>query len=104
MGSFKDQLQKDYDVFFNAQEFAETALIDGRPVTIILDRETLKKRAETEFEGLGAGAILYFAPASAFPGQPKLGSTQFFNKRQMIVIDVRETDGLLEIILDQTRG
>lgn len=100
---FKEQTQKDMAVFFNSSEFAETVLIDGEPVDVIIDKEQLKKR-EIEFDGLGAGAILYFAPVSAFSEKPAFRNSQRFGKRLMYIVDVQEVDGTYEIILDHTTG
>ena len=40
--TFKEQVKADIDnVFFNTDEFAETVVIDGKPVPIILDNDSL---------------------------------------------------------------
>ena len=42
MKSFKEQLEKDLDsVFFNMDEFAETHMIDGKEVPIVLDNDRI---------------------------------------------------------------
>lgn len=39
MSAFKDQLNKDLDIFFNPAEFGEEHVIDGKPVTCVIDND-----------------------------------------------------------------
>lgn len=101
---FKDQITSDIGVFLNSDEFAETVQIDGEPKQVVIDEDRLLKRAATEYEGISAGLILYFIPASSFPSKPSIGSTQLFNGRLMFVDDVKSNVGVYEILLNQNRS
>jgi len=58
---FKDTVAADIDnVFFNEAEFAEVAIIDGRPVPIILDDDVLNGKMEAYALGQAEGEQLIF--------------------------------------------
>ena len=64
MKSFKEQLEKDLDsVFFNMDEFAETHMIDGKEVPIVLDNDRiieLSMGKTVETRGIFTDDILFF--------------------------------------------
>jgi len=102
--SLKDQIQADLDIFFNTDEFGEVHKINGRELTIIVDNERLMERTKKEFDGVSIGELLYFVKASEYGEKPVIGEAQRFDKRQMYVVDVKESDGVYEIILTQNLG
>ncbi|WP_044480443.1 hypothetical protein [Paenibacillus antibioticophila] len=103
--SFKDQLAQDIEtVFFNYNEFADEAIIDGKKQIVIIDDEQLKKRAEKEYIGISAGLLLYFIPKSALDKEPAIGDVQKFNNKLYYVEDVKEVDNVYEIVLNTNRG
>lgn len=96
---FKDFLKKDLSTFFNIGEFAETHLIDGRQVNVIIDNDRLQHRSKNEYEGVHVGDLLYFARIEDFIENPKIDSIQVFGKVRYIIFDVRKSNGMYEIIL-----
>jgi hypothetical protein len=58
---FKDTVAADIDnVFFNEAEFADEAIIDGKPVPIILDDDILNGKMEAYSLGQAEGEQLIF--------------------------------------------
>jgi len=58
---FKDTVAADIDnAFFNAAEFAEEAIIDGKPIPIILDDDILNGKMEAYALGQAEGEQLIF--------------------------------------------
>ena len=104
MPSFKDYLQQDLNIFFNPDEFGEVHKINGRDLTVIIDNERLMERTKKEFDGISIGELLYFVKASDYGERPTIGKAQKFDKRQMYVADVKDSDGIYEIILSQNLG
>lgn len=105
MAKFKDYLNSDLNgLFFNADEFAEVHTIGTRQLNIVVDNDRLMYRSKKEFDGITVGEILYFVNAAEYGQKPKEGESQFFDGRNMQVFDVREDDGMYEIILHQNRG
>jgi len=102
--NFKDQLKADLDIFFDPDVFGEVHKINGRDLTIVVDNERLMERKEKEFDGVSIGELLYFVKASDYGTSPKINEAQRFDNRQMYVADVKETDGIYEIILTQNLG
>jgi len=101
---FKDYLQQDLNIFFNPDEFGEVHKINGRDLTVIVDNERLMERTKKEFDGISIGELLYFVKASDYGERPTIGEAQKFDKRQMYVVDVRDSDGVYEIILSRNYG
>jgi hypothetical protein len=103
--SFKEFVVQDLQAFINADEFATAHNIDGRTLNVIVDNDRLIQRSKKEFDGITVGELLYFVEVSAFGSErPKPRNSQNFDKRLMYVFDVREYDGIYEIILSQNRG
>jgi len=58
---FKEQVEADIDnVFFKTEEFAESVVIDGKPVPIILDNDALQGVSELYALGLAEGEQFIF--------------------------------------------
>lgn len=102
--SFKEMIQNDMNVFFNADEFGEEHAINGITHNLIVDSEALKERIKDEFDGVSVGEILYFVKESEFGPLPAINSVQIFDNRQLFVIDAKTDMGMHEIILSQNRG
>lgn len=104
MNAFKDLILQDLSsVFFNPDEFSGTHKINGRDMTVILDDDRLSQRIQKDFDGMVIGEILYFVKKSEYGEKPSIGEPQRFDKRQMYITDVKEPDGMYEIILSQNR-
>lgn len=104
MSTFKDYLQQDMGTFFNPDEFGKTHKINGRDLTVVLDNERLVERTNKEFDGISVGELLYFVRASEYGEIPSINEAQKFGTRLMYVTDVKESDGVYEIILSQNMG
>lgn len=103
--NFKEQAELDISrVFFNADEFSDQAIIDGYELTVQIDDDQLKHRAEKEYFGITTGMLLYFTATSSFSERPGIGDRQLFNHKMYWVEDVREHAGVYEILLNQNRG
>jgi hypothetical protein len=102
--SFKNHIAADISTFIDADEFADSVMIDGISLSVVIDAERLKERAATEYGGVTTGMILYFIPVSAFSSRPSVGSSQRFKNRMMYIEDVREDNGVYEVILNQNRS
>lgn len=103
--NFKDFANQDLQTFINADEFAAIHTIDGRPLNVIVDNDRLMERSKKEFDGISVGELLYFVSVSDYGDvKPKPRDSQKFDKRQMYIFDVREDEGMYEIILSQNRG
>lgn len=101
---FKDFAEKELQAIFCGDEFETIHFIDGQQVAITIDNDRLKERVLKEYESISVGEILYFVPVSKLKKKPVRGGFQMLDGRQYIVFDVREDNGLLEVILTQNRG
>lgn len=96
---FKDLLKKDLNTFFNISEFAETHLIEGNHVDVIIDNDRLEERSKKEYEGIYVGDLLYFAKIENFLKPPIVDELQRFDGKIYTVFDVRKAHNMYEIIL-----
>lgn len=101
---FKDFAEKELQAIFCGDEFETNHLIDGLQVAITIDNDHLKERVLKEYESISVGEILYFVPVNKLKKKPVRGGFQMLDGRQYTVFDVREDNGLLEVILTQNRG
>lgn len=104
--SFKDHVAADLDnVFFNPNEFCETAIIDGKEMLVMIDNERLQERAEKEYGSVTTGLLLYYVRVSEYGLRaPEVGSAQIFNGQLFYVASITEKFDMYEILLSQNRG
>lgn len=100
----KDYFLKDIDTFINIDEFGEMHLIDGKDVEVIIDNDQLKERSKKEYDGISIGEILFYVRKGDLIKTPKEGAPMFFDNKQMYIFNVREDNGIYEIILNQNVG
>jgi hypothetical protein len=85
----------------NTDEFAEEYTINGQSKHIMVDNDRLSSRIQKDFDGNVVGNILYFIKASEYGLRaPKPGDAQKFDSKPCTITDVKENDGIYEIILD----
>lgn len=86
--------------FINIDEFAEEMMINGNSVNVVIDGESLKKyNLKSDAEGLARGELLFYAPVSSFLEEPFIDGTIEVNNRPCTIIDLKEDEGMYEIIL-----
>ncbi len=98
--NFKDIIASDTDIFLNNNEFADTCIINGVSVTVLVDVDKLKERHTKDFDGALIGDILYFIKINDYPsGNPKAGDAQVFNNKVCTIEDVKKDKDIYEIII-----
>lgn len=102
--SLKEQLKKDFNIFINPDEFADTHRIDGKTLNIVVDDDKLEERKNKNFDGTSVEEVLYYVKADDLGELPSIGSSQKFDGRYMLVTSARNANGMYEIILSQNRG
>ncbi|PAQ15066.1 hypothetical protein CD798_08465 [Bacillaceae bacterium SAOS 7] len=101
MVNFKDFLEADIkNTFFNVNEFASEAVINGSTMKIVEDdHELVKYNLKAEGEGLARGELLFYAPVSAFEEKPFVGLRVRVDKKPYEVLDITESLGVYSIVL-----
>ena len=100
--SFKDIVNTDMSIFINPDEFGETHRINGQQIEVVVDADRLSWRHSKDYEGNMVGDLLYFVNISVYPwAKPKIGEVQTFDGKPYTVFDVKEPDGMYEIILQR---
>lgn len=101
MNAFREQMNKDFQSIFNA-EFAESKLINGVSVQVIIDNEKLKEFRKKEYDGIYSCDLLFSVRAAELK-KPKIDEVMFFNGKQYTVIECTGQD-IYEIVLSSNRS
>ena len=96
--SLKEVIASDIDdVFFDTDEFAEIATVDGKPVPIILDNDALNGKSELYTAGLSEGEQLIFIKQKDMLRRPMEGEQITINGKQWYVRHSLLNMGVYEI-------
>jgi hypothetical protein len=102
---FKDVIAADIDnVFFNAKEFAENAMIDGRSVPIILDDNALQGKSDVYAMGLAEGERLIFIKEKDMHRLPQPGDQMSIGDEQWYVRHAVSNAGVFELRIGRERA
>ena len=95
---FKEQAAADIDnVFFRTDEFAEVAIIDGKPVPISFDNDALNGKSEIYARGLAEGELFFFIKQKDLFRIPQPGERMTINEKQWYVKHAFNNAGVYEI-------
>jgi hypothetical protein len=102
---FKDVIAEDVDkVFFNTNEFAENAMIDGKSVPIILDDDALQGKSDVYAMGLADGERLIFIKEKDLRRLPQPGEQMTIGDKQWYVRHAVSNAGVFELRIGRDRG
>lgn len=110
--SLKDRLAKDRDrVFFNEQELAELANIDGDEVLVIPIVDDIHKRpllystgADSYAQGVYQTSLSFFVRKDDLGYTPEENQLMHFNQKSYTVAHVSEDMGVFEITLESNES
>ena len=100
--NLKDTLEIDLsNVFFNADEFAEVAIIDGNKVLVVIDEQKLNGHSsKSGGEGLISNGLLFHVQKDELPFDPYPGKDVVFNGKFYYISDVKKPMGMFSITLE----
>ena len=102
--SLKDVIAEDIEnVFFNTDEISEEAIIDGKPVPIILDNDSLNGKSEIYAMGLAEGEQLIFVKQKDLKRLPLPGDQMTIGEKQWYVRHAISDMGVYEIRIGRTQ-
>ena len=102
--SLKEVIAEDVDnIFFDTDEFAEIAIIDGREVPIILDNDALNGKSDVYAMGLAEGEQLIFIKQKDLHRLPQPGEQMTINDKQWYVRHAISNAGVFELRIGRER-
>lgn len=105
---FKKRITKDIGrVFLSNNFFGEEAIINGMPVTVVIDEDALRERnlAIVKSGKLHADDILFYCAKSFFKnGVPRPENLMEFNDKEYSITSVKDDMGMLTITLQRYGG
>ena len=98
--NFKDTVLNDIDnVFFNMDEFAENANIDGNSVAIVMDTDMLNElKLKNNGEGLANSELLFHVKKEDLNFEPFVGQDITFNGKLYYIKSIPAADDWLYTI------
>ena len=107
--SFKEILQQDVKaVFLNPLEFGETHLVNGKPMTIVLDDvENIEreKKMKSSMDGIHARQVFFYVAADEFGGPlPAQDTYLTLDGGTYRVVDATDECGMYAITLEANRS
>lgn len=101
--TFKEQIGLDINnVFINTNEFAEVLIWNGETISAVLDNDQLNNK-KLDNDMLVEGDYLVFVAVSEFETAPNVGDAVKFKDKKLTIIDVKEDDGMYELVLMESR-
>lgn len=101
--TLKEQMAGDVaDLFFMLDDFGEEHKVEGRPVTVVHDADTLQT-LKTQDIGLAEATLLIYARVADLPERRMPGSFINYDGREMLVVDWSENYGVAAVALKQNR-
>lgn len=109
MLTFKNQIAADiFSTFLNLREFADTHVIDGREMTVVLDENELLERDKSKMGISSPGTYrsrrLIFVTKNDLGGRPALGRQMTLDGKLFRVSDCTEEAGILAIELEAVKS
>lgn len=99
--NFKEQIERDLDVFLNRDEFAELHRVEGVQITVVVDDDQLNKLKQGQILGLVEADMLLMGRESDFPARLEPGRLLNVDGREMLVTNSGTAAGLVEVALRQ---
>ncbi len=96
--NFKEQIEKDLNIFFDPEVFGEYHYIDRKEVLIVIDNELLKIKNEKEYDGIIQADVFYFVKISDID-EPVSGDVQNFDGVLYTVLECKPNNGIYEVTL-----
>lgn len=106
--SFKDCVAHDiHGVFLNTDEFADTHMIDGREMDVIIDDDALVERdaarGGVHTDGTYRVRRLLYVDKDDYGGRPPSGKRLNLDGREYRVVQADEAAGMLSIEIEAIR-
>lgn len=106
--SFKEILQQDVKaVFLNPLEFGETHLVNGDPMTIVLDDvENIEreKKMKSHTDGIYTRQVFFYVASADFGPLPKQGGMIDLDGKKYTVVDATDECGIYAITMEANKS
>jgi len=102
MATFKDHLQSDISVFSNADEFAETLIVNGTTMIAILDKNIIGTMSKTNNDRsvLNKNNVLMLVSATEYGDLPVTDMRISIGDDKYCVVSAEDENGMYEIELE----
>lgn len=105
--SFKDVLKDDVNnTFMNLDEFADTRIVDGKEIPVIIDENEIierEKKMKSNMDGVYVKQKLMYVKADDFGALPAIGRAIMLDGKRYIVIDAVDEQGVYSITMESNR-
>lgn len=103
--TFKDFYKKDVQqIFFNSDELAETVVINGKSMSVVIDDDELERQKLKFGEKLDHAELLFHVSLLEFGNVPKPDVLLDFGKKRYRVLNTTKNAAVLTIALGRYSG
>ena len=100
MLNFKQQMDKDLEIFMNPDEFGENHIINGKTKLIVMANDELLDNAKNTIEGIITGDFLYYIKKEESEDLELIPeSYQNFDGYSCLVVSCVDVNGLYKVVL-----
>ena len=101
--TLKETIADDIDLVLDLDDFAETAVVEGRAIKVQWDSDRLGELTGHTQYSLGLDAVVMYARTSDLPPIRKPGDALMIGAYDWIVMSWEDREGISEIALQRTR-
>lgn len=105
--SFKDVMRDDINnTFMNLDEFADTHIVDGKEIPVIIDENEIierEKKMKSNMDGVYVKQKLMYVKADDFGALPAIGRAIMLDGKRYLVIDAVDEQGVYSITMEGNR-
>ena len=99
MSVFKDMVEADRDILINLDELAETHLVAGKEIKVVIDYDKLEDLKKGMNQAIGVCDLYFFAKSEDLPAKKGYGSTLNFDHTLYTVMLWEASGGVTEVAL-----
>lgn len=101
--TLKETIAADIDLVLDLDEFAETAIVEGKTIKVMFDSDRLGELTGHTQYALGLDAVVMFARTEDLPPIRKPGDALMIGAYDWIVMSWEDRAGVSEIALQRSR-
>lgn len=101
----KDMLKEDIKgVFLECNDFAETHIVEGKPILVVEDKDTLQELKNGAENELAEAELLFYAAVDDLPHRRGYGSMLSYDGIDYFVISWDENYDMATVVLKKNGG
>lgn len=102
MPTLKETIESDIDVVLDLDDFAETAVVEGRSIKVQFDSDRLAELSGYTQLGIGSEAVVMYARTEDLPRARKPGDALMVGSHDWTVLSWEDRAGITEVAMQRS--